>query len=446
MMSRRTGQFFIITAVLVAGALLTVTNMLASSQTVDYNNVLERHGTDVLGNVARDISSEWWNTSWSYRKNVVVEERSGLFLENESISLAIDARDGRVNDTCAGFRAVSDGETIPWVNTTACGIDTYESETGADVVARYLFDSGGGATAVDATGHGHDGALVGDPQWVSGRFAGGLGFDADDSVEVPDSDALDFTGDGFTVTFWLHPRDSPPPAGWRQLFVKGDGQPNGGRNYAMWLRPNANTIHFRVDPNNQGIGATATALNPGRWHHVAGVYNAEAEELRVYIDGNLDGQAGGVTMDGNSDNDGALHIGESPNFDGGDMVVDDFRIYNRSLSPSTIEGVAQNGIGLDVGVDLTPLEEKTLQVYYGTPFTVAHPEHTRASLVTTAMDERPSASVGTARSVTEIMRKLQQRVEQVDAGLGAKLQLVVQRGCNRLRLRSPQMVIGRDIC
>ncbi|MDY6766157.1 MAG: hypothetical protein SVW77_02210, partial [Candidatus Nanohaloarchaea archaeon] len=250
---RRDGQFFIITAVLIAGALLSTTTVLASSQTVNYNTVLERHAGAVLSNAAHEIRSEWWNSSWSWRKTVVLEERSGQFLENESVSVALDAQRSRIADDCSDIRMVYQQETKRWINTTACGIDTYSSET--DAVARYTVDAGEGTAVEDVTGHGHDGSFSGSPVWASGRFSAGLAFDPADAVTVPDDDALDFTGGGLTDMLWVRPR-SGPTGSYRQLFVKGDGSPSGGRNYGMWLRPNANTVHFRVDPNNQGISAT----------------------------------------------------------------------------------------------------------------------------------------------------------------------------------------------
>ena len=49
-------------------------------------------------------------------------------------------------------------------------------------VAAYAFSETSGTTAVDASGHGHDGALVNEAMWTTGRFGGGLRLDGvDDS-------------------------------------------------------------------------------------------------------------------------------------------------------------------------------------------------------------------------------------------------------------------------
>ncbi|MDY6766156.1 MAG: LamG domain-containing protein, partial [Candidatus Nanohaloarchaea archaeon] len=183
----------------------------------------------------------------------------------------------------------------------------------------------------------------------------------------------------------------------------------------------------------------------GQWHHVAGVYDPDEEELRFYLDGRLDGTASGVSMDSNSDNGGELHIGESPNYAAAEAVVDDFRVYNRTLPAGRVEGIARNGIGLNVSADLSPRETKTLQIYYGNPG-AADPDYDGSTLQFTAMDQRPSVSVGVGRGIREIMRKMQENVGRLDASLGIDLSLAVRKGCNRLILRSPRTSLVKDLC
>ena len=54
------------------------------------------------------------------------------------------------------------------------------------LVAYWAFEESEGNTASDLSGNGHDGTLMGDPQWVGGYFGGGLEFDqVGDEVNVP---------------------------------------------------------------------------------------------------------------------------------------------------------------------------------------------------------------------------------------------------------------------
>ena len=55
------------------------------------------------------------------------------------------------------------------------------------LVAAYAFDEGSGATAVDASGNGRDGAVAG-ATWATGRYGGALSFDGtNDYVGLPAS-------------------------------------------------------------------------------------------------------------------------------------------------------------------------------------------------------------------------------------------------------------------
>ncbi|MCJ7479328.1 MAG: hypothetical protein MUP63_04090, partial [Candidatus Nanohaloarchaeota archaeon QJJ-7] len=179
------GQFFIITVVILGGMLFSTSAIISSAGATDYNQVVEDHSTGVIENLGEEALSSWWNPSWLWRKSVEVEERSGLYLENESVAIDLDAKRSRVNDSCADIRVVSGGETLPWINTTSCGIDTYESDTGA--VMRYVFDRVEGGVVDDVTGNGNTGGLEGNPETVSGKFGGGMSFDGSgDYIAVSD--------------------------------------------------------------------------------------------------------------------------------------------------------------------------------------------------------------------------------------------------------------------
>jgi len=47
----------------------------------------------------------------------------------------------------------------------------------ADLLAHWQLDDGAGATALDATGNGYNGTLMGNPAWIEGEIGGALDFD-----------------------------------------------------------------------------------------------------------------------------------------------------------------------------------------------------------------------------------------------------------------------------
>jgi len=70
------------------------------------------------------------------------------------------------------------------------------------MIGWWKFDEGHGSTALDWSGHGNDGTLVGDPQWVAGIIDGALELDGDDFVSV-DGVADDITRTNITISIWI---------------------------------------------------------------------------------------------------------------------------------------------------------------------------------------------------------------------------------------------------
>ena len=80
-----------------------------------------------------------------------------------------------------------------------------------------------------------------------------------------------------------------------------------------------------------------TDVLDGQWHHIAGVLDRTANELRVYVDGNLDGTPtvwpfGTANLDGVQDTYIGRRDGSRANFFSG--AVDEVRISNVALDPS----------------------------------------------------------------------------------------------------------------
>jgi hypothetical protein len=166
---------------------------------------------------------------------------------------------------------------------------TAELATLAAGAACYTFDAGAGQTVDDATGHGHTGQLgsatgtdTADPVWVGGVTGAALRFDgSNDRVRVADSPDLRFGG-SFTVESWLQ-RAKIGTA--HCVASKGD---SGRRNF--WVEIDAqNRLDFRWETaggTKHGTTST-TGITDALWHHVACVYDQQAGEDRIYLDGVL---------------------------------------------------------------------------------------------------------------------------------------------------------------
>ena len=201
----------------------------------------------------------------------------------------------------------------------------YAAEPGP--VAAYAFEEGAGTITRNAAGSGLDGTLSGATWDPAGHSGGALFFDGtNDSVAVPDGDALDLTA-GMTLEAWVYPSTT---SGWRTVVMK--EQP-GDLVYALYANTNTNQpsvhVHTTADINVRGT----SQLQRGAWSHLAGTYDGTTLRLFVNgiavasrtVSGPMQASGGTVKIGGNA------IWGEW--FKG---LIDDVRIYNRALSATEI--------------------------------------------------------------------------------------------------------------
>jgi mono/diheme cytochrome c family protein len=213
----------------------------------------------------------------------------------------------------------------------------------ASLLAWLKLDNGTGASATDSSPEENHGTLVGmeESDWIAGKFGGALAFDGSGEVVNMPNVA---TGD-FTISFWMRSTqifqvteavssgraiaaaDSP---GGAADFMIGGTQGNG-----------VNRISFQTGwaggafPNVVLHGTSA--VNTGQWVHI-GITRVQASgEMKIYVNGTLEGSATGststlssnpiLTLGGNVANAGLSYLGD----------IDQFRVHGRALSASEIE-------------------------------------------------------------------------------------------------------------
>ena len=197
-------------------------------------------------------------------------------------------------------------------------------------VAHWTFDDGAGTVAIDSSGNGNDGILVGDPQWVAGKIGGALEFDGiDDYVDCGNPAVLDITGD-ITLMCWI--KVAAFSKTWETILSKGDDS------YRMSRGPgDGDSIHFGANGTGDNLDAN-TIVTTDTWRHVALVYNGT--DKIIYIDGAEDAR---LASSGNINSSGFdFYIGQ--NSQQADRyltgLVDDVRIYNQALSATDISRIA----------------------------------------------------------------------------------------------------------
>lgn len=158
-----------------------------------------------------------------------------------------------------------------------------------DGIAAYGFDDGAIQSIEDVTGNGHTGQLGSSPTSDSADPTAGTGISGDallfdgsnDQVIVSDADDLHLSG-SFTIEAWVQRGASGNPD---CILSKGDSQQ---RNFWMLLT-SSGYVDFRWETSSGSNHGTQTSqtITDSAWHHIACVYDMEAGEDRIYIDGTL---------------------------------------------------------------------------------------------------------------------------------------------------------------
>ncbi|TPJ81055.1 LamG-like jellyroll fold domain-containing protein [Mesorhizobium sp. B2-6-2] len=213
--------------------------------------------------------------------------------------------------------------------------------------AHWKFDEPGGNTAGDSSGHGLNGRFHNPPKRVSGVLNGAAAFDgATDSIDLHQSTPLRLAG-SMTITAWIN--SSKFPANDAAVISQFGG--DAGYQLDTTVDRGPRTIGFKLTNSHGELMARygATPLGLGAWYHIAGVYNAAARTLDVYLDGELDNGdlLGTITPQQRSARAGVA-VGQRQDADGYAFAgsIDDARIYSLALTREEIKAVMRgDGIG-----------------------------------------------------------------------------------------------------
>ncbi|MDA0811072.1 MAG: LamG domain-containing protein [Verrucomicrobia bacterium] len=222
---------------------------------------------------------------------------------------------------------------------------------GAALVAWYPLDT----DANDASGNGHNGAVVGGTVAFgqAGANAGtGLSADFPDNghIDVPWSASLNpgiqgVNGSGsFTMSVWVNASST---AGFNSPLTARED--NGATVNGPIIYNTPENIWSFWGGNNGPSGAwnplnAVTGTTVGTWQHIAITYDAPTTSRVLYIDGES-AATSNVGISANAVRD--LHIGSGQD-DGNNFFwagrLDDVGIWNESLSQSQIQGIMTGGI------------------------------------------------------------------------------------------------------
>jgi hypothetical protein len=159
----------------------------------------------------------------------------------------------------------------------------------ADYIGYWPLDETSGTIAVDASGNGNDGTVVGATWSASGKINGCLSFNGvNNYVQVNRDVANDFT-----IAFWVNTTATGGTGTWRQGDGLVDGSVGAGANdFGTALV--GNQFAFGTG----GIGQTllsSTPVNDGTWHYCVATRVQSTGAMQLYVDGALQSSGTGTT-------------------------------------------------------------------------------------------------------------------------------------------------------
>jgi len=196
--------------------------------------------------------------------------------------------------------------------------------TDPNLVAWWKLDEGTGNIALDWSGYGNHGQLIGGPQWISGYDGGALEFDGgDDYVNISSPSGFPIGTSPRSMCGWG--RTDSVAGGWRWIAAYGSA----GTSLAMFIGINGEDLY------GGGYGDDVLQADFWQidvWHHICLTYDGTT--ARLYADGVM------VTSEAKNWNLtlSRAHIGRQVNdvAEFWDGAIDDVRIYNKALTRDEI--------------------------------------------------------------------------------------------------------------
>ena len=211
------------------------------------------------------------------------------------------------------------------------------------LVAAYAFDEGSGVSAVDASGNGRTGSVVG-ATWTAGRYGGALSFDGtNDYVSLPGLGT--FYNTAFTLEAWV-----------QKATVKNDVGIVGtwaGNGPMLWIDHLATRYQLTLG------GSLSSYLDSGR-ESPHGPVAAPRRHLRRHDRPLLHQRRRGCLAERSlapSARSNTWRIGAYGSVPGGffDGLIDEIRVYDRALSTTEVQADMSQPLGItDPGAPTTP--------------------------------------------------------------------------------------------
>lgn len=295
--------------------------------------------------------------TWSHLVGVYDKTAAQIRLYVDGVKVATVARSGPWN--AGGALQIGRGKTHSvignWWNGAVDDVGVYQgvlpdeaisglAHPPAALIGQWRLDETSGTTAADSSGADHPATITGGTSWGDGWVDGGLTLDGTSGSGNTASPVLR-TDQAFTVTAWVSFR-GPGAQPTNYTAVSQDG--TGASGFKLGYQYGPNSWAVMMPASDSGDAADVVAASPlppalNTWTHLAAVYDPDAQQLRLYVDGVLMAL---TTYSGGWQANGPLRIGRARW--GGFLVdwwngsIDDVRVYQGALTDDEIFQLTQS--------------------------------------------------------------------------------------------------------
>lgn len=207
-------------------------------------------------------------------------------------------------------------------------LTTVDYDYTSGLIGFWHLNDGSGTSAQDSSGQNNDGVLTNGPTWTTGIDSDAVHFDGDnDAVQVP---TAGLNTDGGTILLWGYIEDI---TGVQYLY---------GHTVGTW----SNRIQLYLDDGSLclGLGDSHTTdtgiyqMTHDTWYHVALVW--DGSNYIVYVNGTARANGSYSGLDSLSSYADLGNTGnESLRAEAVDGIIDEVKIYNRSLNASEVQAI-----------------------------------------------------------------------------------------------------------
>ncbi len=229
------------------------------------------------------------------------------------------------------------------------------SATEAELVGWWKFDEGSGTIAADSSGAGNDGTLEGNADWDIGNFGDAVLLDGSSWVEISPA-PWDTIERNVTVAFWAFGDDAMPVDNF--VFAAYSADENPARQASAHIPWSNGQIYWDTGYDGSAYDRINKDLpseyQKGQWVHFAFTKDVDAGEVKIFINGELFHSGTGMTRIMTGVN--AFTIGVRATSDrtiGYIGRIDDFRLYNQTLTEAEIIAVME-GAGTSFPLAMGP--------------------------------------------------------------------------------------------